>query len=273
MTQSTADVRPLLHEMANEFGVLYGTAELFAVSPGLSEQQRHDANVMLDALRRLAELLASDGAEANPYRLTAELAHELRTPLQAVIGFAEMLQAGEARDDCLRGVVTAGRHMAGLLDDAIVGRAGQTRTSVGAAVAQAVLLASPLARAADVRLVAIRRTAQDLVGADPLRLRQAVLNLLTNAVACSRPEGEVNVVVSRRAGTVTIACHDCGPGLTADEITELLNLRRGDRAHGLGLVITRELVGGMGGALGIRSVPGRGSCFSIDLPALSQGRD
>lgn len=268
MTQTTTGVRPLLHEMANEVSVLYGTAELFAASPGLSEQQRNDVDVMLDALRNLAALLAAGHPEENPYRLTPELAHELRTPLQAVIGFAEMLEAGETRDDCLRGVVTAGRHMAGLLDDAVACGAGERRTSASAAVAQAVLLVSPLARSAQVRLVAARSTAADRVGADPLRLRQAVLNLLTNAVNCSKPLSEVNVVVSRRADTVTIACHDRGPGLTAPEITELLNLRRGDRPHGLGLLITRELVRGMGGALGIRSVPGRGSCFSIDLPAL-----
>ncbi|GAA3787471.1 hypothetical protein GCM10023083_24130 [Streptomyces phyllanthi] len=270
----------MLHEMANEFSVLYGTAELFAVSPGLSAQQRHDADVMLDALRNLAALLASAGPEANPYRptpeptpeLTPELAHELRTPLQAVIGFAEMLEAGEAWDDCLRGVVTAGRHMAGLLDDAVACRAGRGRTSAGAAVTQAVLLASPLARAARVRLVATRCTAADEVGGDPLRLRQAVLNLLTNAVHCSRPDSEVNIGVSRQADTVTIACHDRGPGLSAAETRELLNARRGDREHGLGLVITRELVGGMGGRLCVRSVPGRGSCFSIDLPALPEHR-
>ncbi len=272
MTQTTTDGRPLLHELANEFSVLYGTAELFAVSPGLSRQQRHDADVMLDALRNLAALLASADREAKAYRLTPELAHELRTPLQAVIGFAEMLRAGEARDDCLRGLVAAGRHMAGLLDDAVAGGTRGRSTLASTAVAQAVLLASPLARAAHVGLVPARRTTEDLVGADPLRLRQAVLNLLTNAVECSRPDSEVNVVVSGQPGTVTIACHDRGPGLTAAEITELMNLRRGDRAHGLGLLITRELVGGMGGSLGIRSVPGQGSCFSIDLPALPEHR-
>ena len=79
-------------------------------------------------------------------------------------------------------------------------------------------------------------------------------------------------MVSRQAGTISIAVHDRGAGLTTGEITELLSMRRGERTHGLGLVITRELVGGMGGLPCIRSVQGWGSCFSIDLPALPECR-
>lgn len=272
MAHTVPDTRPLMHELANEFGVLYGTAELFAGSPGLSEQQRRDVTVMLEALRNVAALLGSAEAEASPYQLTAELAHELRTPLQAVLGFAEMLQVGEAWDDCLRGVAAAGRHMGNLLDDAIAVDARARKASASAAVAQSVQLAWPLARVANVRLRPTRRTEEDLVPADPLRLCRAVLNLLTNAINCSSPGGEVSVVVSRQADAVTIAVHDRGVGLTTGEITELLSMRRGERAHGLGLVITRELIDDMGGFLCIRSVPGWGSCFSIDLPALPECR-
>ncbi|GFJ95132.1 histidine kinase dimerization/phospho-acceptor domain-containing protein [Phytohabitans rumicis] len=97
MTQTIPYARPLLHEFANEFSVLYGTAELFAAVPGLSEQQHRDVAVMLDALRNLAALLERVEPEPDPYRLTAELVHELRTPLHALLGFAEMLLVGEAR--------------------------------------------------------------------------------------------------------------------------------------------------------------------------------
>jgi len=265
MTHTISPPRPLLHEFANEFSVLYGTAELFAEVPGLSVQQRRDVAVMLDALGNLAALIGRAEAEPDPDRPAADLRHELRTPLHALLGFAELLLVGDTRADCLLGVVTAARHMAGLLDGA--GPVAEAGASAGAVVAQAVLLASEQARGADVRLVTVNRAAGDAVRADPLRLRQVVLNLLTNAIGCSPPGGEVRIVVSRNADTVTVAFLDQGPGLTADEIAALRAARRGERAHGLGLPITRELVAGMAGSLGIRSKPGRGSRFSISLPA------
>lgn len=268
MTHTIADPRPSLNELADEFTVLHGTAGLFAAAPALTERQRADTAVMVDALGELAALLASVGSGARP--LTADLAHELRTPLQAALGFAELLRSGEggAWDDCLRGVVIAARHMAELLDRAVTEEPRERRVSASTAAAQAVVLASPLARLADVRLLPVLSGREDLVRADPLRLRQAVLNLLTNAVQCSPPHGEVGVVVSGRPGTVTIAVHDRGPGLTERRLVRLLRVRRGDRDHGLGLPITRELVDAMDGVLHIRSVPGRGSCFAIRLPAL-----
>lgn len=257
--------RPLLHELANEFSVLYGTAELFAEVPGLSAQHRRDVAVMLDALGNLAALITRAESEPAPDPLTADLRHELRTPLHALLGFAELLLAGGTRADCLLGIVTAARHMAGLLDGS--GLVAEAPASAGAVVAQAVLLASEQARGADVRLVTVHRAAGDAVRVDPLRLRQVVLNLLTNAIGCSPVGGEVRIVVSRTADTVTVAFRDQGPGLTSGEIAALRAARRGVRAHGLGLPITRELVAGMAGSLGIRSKPGRGSRFSISLPA------
>ncbi|GFJ95133.1 sensor histidine kinase [Phytohabitans rumicis] len=159
--------------------------------------------------------------------------------------------------------MTAGRHMASLLD----GVREPTRVSAGAVVAQAVLLISAEAQAADVRVGLDRGTGDDAVRADPLRLRQAVLNLLTNAIHCGPPDSEVSVAVSRDADTVTVAVRDQGPGLTAGQIAALMRTRSGERAHGLGLPITCELVAALSGRLRVESTPGRGSCFSIELAA------
>jgi signal transduction histidine kinase len=274
MTHTIPRMGRLLHDVANEFSVLYGTTELFAALPGLSDQQRRDVAVMLDALRNLAALLAAADTDASAdtgaYQLTADLVHELKTPLQALLGFAEMLQVGEVREDCLRGVLAAGRHMTGLLDEAITVDAGERQASAGAAVAEAILLTAPLADAAKVRLVQAGLAADDVVRADPLRLRQVVLNLLTNAIGCSPRGSAVRTVVSRQADTVTVAFHDEGPGLTAGELVALLGRRRGEDARGRGLLITCDLVEDMDGFLSSRSAPGRGSCLSIDLPALAK---
>lgn len=248
----------ITHECANELSVLYGTAEMLTAVPGLSAQQRRDVAVMLDALDNLAALIARTA------KVPADLVHELRTPLHALLGFAELLRSGETEPQCLVGVVTAARHMAGLLDEA----GEEAGASAGAVVKQAVLLASAMAEASGVRVRPVTAVRDDVVRADPLRLRQVVLNLLTNAIHCSPPGGEVSVVVSRNADTVTVAFRDQGPGLTVGEIAALRSTRRGDGAHGLGLPITRDLVRDLGGRLSIRSTPGRGSCFSIDLPAL-----
>jgi two-component system cell cycle sensor histidine kinase PleC len=248
----------ITHQCATELSVLYGTAEMLASGPGLSGPQRRDVAVMLDALDKLAALIAHVAP-----RPAADLAHELRTPLHALLGFAELLTVG-GDGECLAGVVTAARHIAGLLEE---DGAAPARTSVGAVVAQAVLLASTRARAAGVVVRPVAGTRDDLVGCDPLRLRQVLLNLLTNAIQCSPRGGAVGVRVSRGAGTVTVAFRDRGPGLTRGEIEALWRVRRGDRPHGLGLPITRDLARDMAGRLRVRSTPGRGSCFSVELPA------
>jgi signal transduction histidine kinase len=210
-----------------------------------------------------------DGSSA----LAATFVHELRTPLQAVLGFAEMLQAGVLtgadREECLRRLIEATRHVASLLDDA---PSADPAASVPTVVAESISLASGIARERDVRLrTAAAGKEHYVVRADRCQLRQAVLNLLTNAIKNSPPGAEVVVELRRAAASVRIAVRDSGPGLSAADIARLLDPQDEPvlSRNGLGLRITRRLVDAMDGRLGAYSEPGAGACFWLDIPMIA----
>jgi CheY-like chemotaxis protein len=110
------------------------------------------------------------------------------------------------------------------------------------------------------------------VQADRTRLKQVLLNLLSNGVKYNRPEGRLDVEVTQPApARVRIAVQDTGPGLDAAERAQLfqpfqrLGRSATEEGTGLGLVVCKHLVEAMGGTLGVESTPGTGSCFWVEL--------
>jgi len=113
------------------------------------------------------------------------------------------------------------------------------------------------------------------VRADPTRLRQVLLNLLTNAIKYNRAGGQVIVDAAVDAGLVRLRVRDTGRGLRSEQIDQLFEPfnrlgAEGDgiQGSGIGLTIVKALVEGMGGQVGVSSVPGRGSVFEITLPSV-----
>jgi CheY-like chemotaxis protein/anti-sigma regulatory factor (Ser/Thr protein kinase) len=112
------------------------------------------------------------------------------------------------------------------------------------------------------------------VQADRLRLRQVLLNLVTNAIKYNRPQGRVDVRARQVGQEIEIAAADTGLGLTPEQLARLyqpfdrLGAENGPvEGNGIGLVIARGLVQGMGGRLEVSSQPGQGSVFTVCLPA------
>ena len=223
----------------------------------------------------------------------ANMSHELRTPLNAIIGYSELLledrvaasQAGAAGD--LERIRAAGLHLLTLISDVLdlskIEAGGMTllpeSVSVQASLDSAAAIARPLMANNRNRFEVRGPAVPCWVRADPTRLRQCLLNLLSNAAKFTR-DGEVRLEVEAAGAVVHFHVTDTGIGIPAERLHLLfqsfVQLPGTDRFRGgtgLGLVISQKLARLMHGDVTVRSEAGRGSTFTLTIPAdLAAGR-
>jgi PAS domain S-box-containing protein len=240
---------------------------------------------------RQERLLAQRESRAKSQFL-ARMSHELRTPLNAVIGFAQLLLAdsamaarGEATEQ-LQHIRAAGEHLLALVNDVLDLSSldtGEIRldpqpVELGALYDAAAPMVASLAAAHGVTLQ--RGELAGAVLADPTRLRQVLLNLLTNAVKYNRRGGTVQVESTPGGSTVSLRVRDSGRGMAREQLTHAfepfnrLGLEgKGIEGTGIGLAIVKANVERMGGTVQVQSTPGLGSEFEVRLPAAAQATD
>ena len=247
-------------------------------------------------LKRVEETLtaARDQAEAmsrTKSSFLANMSHELRTPLNAIIGLTELLCDNAARFgtekalEPLRRVLRAGRHLLGLINDILdlskieAGKMDLTLESVAIkpVVEEVLGTARPLAEQNKNALELDCPAGIGSVHADNMRLRQILLNLLSNACKFTKG-GTVRLRVARaeEAGQhwVDFAVSDTGIGMTDEQLGRLFqeftqadaSTTRQFGGTGLGLAISRRLCRLMGGDITVTSAPGEGSTFTVRLP-------
>jgi signal transduction histidine kinase/DNA-binding response OmpR family regulator len=256
--------------------------ELRSQADELSAQQRELA-------RRNEELARASRLKSD---FLASMSHELRTPLNAVIGFSEVLLAGtfgplEGRQRaCVEDVLTAGRHLLLLINDVLdlskieAGRVDLKVASVdlGEPVAQACGLLADSARQQQLRIENRVTARAKFVQADPDKLRQVLLNLISNAVKFTPAGGSITVVATEQGERVRVEVVDTGIGIEPIHASRLFVPFSQIETHdarrfagtGLGLSICKRLIELMGGEIGFRSEPGRGSTFFFTLPRAAE---
>lgn len=239
-------------------------------------------SAILDARR------AAEEANKSKARFLSMVSHDLRTPLQAISGYAEALHRGfhgslndeqQADVDAIR---AASRELKHLVDD-ILGYATIESGSVDLSL-EDVHVGAALTRART--MIAIRMEESGLeftaeppeedrtVRADPDRLQQILLNLLTNATKFTPRGGRITLSFRVIEMTGVFEVRDTGRGIAADKLESIFEpftqLERPEEQHdqgvGLGLAISRELARAMGGELSAESEPGQGSTFRVELP-------
>jgi PAS domain S-box-containing protein len=240
--------------------------------------------------RRDAELAAAAAETASRAKseFLSTMSHELRTPLSAVVGFTELLQTldltGERRATALDSIGRAARHIMAILDDVLdlakieAGAVTIERSPVRIAplVHQTIELLEPLAAQRALRVGVLDPDEPVVVLADPRRLRQVLLNVVSNAIKYNRVDGEVEITTQLVAGQVTIAVRDTGEGIAAELTDRLFTAfdrlgaeSGGEPGAGLGLVVTERLVTAMGGRLQVSSRQGVGTTVLISFPAFA----
>jgi signal transduction histidine kinase len=276
------------------------TTDNVALKP--ASQQAVTELLLLGALREAtradaanAARLTVEHAHASLARFLAEMGHELRTPLQAVGGYADLMAMGihgpvtdQQRIVLERihaGVVHLVELTTALVDHARIA-AGHvdyvmTAVRVGSAMDAAGSLIVPQADARAITLTVEQCDDQLAVHADAGKLRQVLVNLLANAVKFTEPGGAVTmsaqvtvVPTTDTIPSVAISVTDTGCGISADDLGRVFEpfVQVGPRsdAHkvgvGLGLAISRDLTRGMGGSLTVESTPGVGTTFTLTLP-------
>ena len=267
-----------------------GRSILFAVhvsrSGGRVAMVSRDVTLERTAEREIhAAREEAEAANRAKTEFLSRMSHELRTPLNAIIGFAQILELDgldERQAESVDQILKGGRHLLELINEVLdISRieSGQLTMSVEPvlvrdAVSEAISLIGPLAEERRIRLRSSITDDGLWALADRQRLKQVLLNLLVNAVKYGRADGTAVLSCSRTdGGRLRFTVADDGPGI-ALELQERLFApfeRLGAEASpvegtGLGLALSRALVVGMGGSMGMDSRPGEGTTFWFELP-------
>jgi signal transduction histidine kinase len=268
------DVIELLETFASQSALAIVNARLFREL----ETQSHELEI---ASNHKSEFLAS-------------MSHELRTPLNAVIGFSEVLlermfgEINERQEEYLRDIWNSGRHLLELLNEIL----DLSKVEAGQMVLESELfsvknaleytLAMVRERAAAHAIKISVHIADDIgeIDADELRFKQVVLNLLSNAVKFTPDGGSVAVRAQREDAELVVTVTDTGIGVPPEDQERIFDsFQQGGRGPtkeegtGLGLTLSRRIVGLFGGRMWLKSAVGEGSTFGFSIPVSSRASE
>ena len=252
-----------------------------------AEEARQEMNAELSRAKLLAEkanLAKSD--------FLSNMSHELRSPLNAILGFAQLLDSGEPtptsnQKESVDQILQAGWYLLELINEILdlsLIESGKLSLSLEAVSLAEVLddcraMIEPQAQKSGIRLLLPTGDNPFFINADRTRLKQVFINLLSNAIKYNRVGGTVEVTCSLDESKLTrVSFSDTGEGLSAEKLAQLFQPfnRLGQEAGieegtGIGLVVSKRLVELMGGQIGVESVVGVGSVFWVELDSATAG--
>lgn len=255
------------------------------IASAMSLQEKQQAEQALVAARNDAERANRAKSE-----FLSHMSHELRTPLNAILGFAQLLELdaedfSDAHADSIGEILHAGRHLLDLINeilDLTKIESGRLEFSprlvrIEPMIEECLALTTSLAEQRSIMMT--RGPMADFtVHADPVRLKQALLNLISNAIKYNRKGGAVVVEARQREGMLRVEVIDSGPGIALERQAELfqpfnrLNADSSDvEGTGIGLALTRRIIEAMQGQVGVVSGAGKGSTFWFELPLENAG--
>ena len=261
---------------------------VIAVARDVTERQRLDHALQETAKALEAAKVTAESANAAKSEFLSNMSHELRSPLNAILGFAQLIDSGAprptpAQKDSIDQILHAGWYLLELINeilDLALIESGKLSMSLEPIALAEVLadcqsMVEPHARKSGVSLNFGTNGCAIVVRADRTRLKQVVVNLLSNAIKYNREGGKVEVRCGAgSAGRVRVSVRDTGKGLTPEKLAQLfqpfnrLGQEGGvEEGTGIGLVVSKRLVELMGGVLGVKSRVGVGSEFWVDLLA------
>jgi len=272
----------------------------FAAEISLSSIETGDGTVALAAIRDITDRKVAeeetrrareeaDRANHAKSEFLSRVSHELRTPLNSILGFAQLLEMGEitgTQRKSVKQIRRGGEHLLGLIDEILdIEKIASGKMTfslepvhVGEVVGEVLQLVLPIAEGDRVRLVAPTDELDVHVRADRQRLKQVLLNLMSNALKFNHVGGEVRITSQETSGSsFQLSVIDTGLGIAEELMADLFTPfdrlgaeKSGIEGTGLGLALSKSLIEAMNGAIDVTSVPGEGSTFRIALP-LAEG--
>ncbi|WP_426071882.1 ATP-binding protein [Janthinobacterium sp. DSP2-3-3] len=252
------------------------------------EVRVHERTMQLEMTNGELAMAMEEARSANYAKsaFLSSMSHELRTPLNAILGFAQILSSDrlpstlEQKKEFAGHILKSGRHLLTLINeilDLAKVESGTVSLSLEPVGLDAILqecrdMIAPLASQRGIGMAFPDAYPLNVL-ADRTRLKQILLNLLSNALKYNRAQGQVAINCAPQAGgRVRISVRDTGVGLTAEQLALLfqpfnrLGQEGGtEEGSGIGLVVTKRLVELMDGSIGVTSAPGEGSTFWIEL--------
>jgi signal transduction histidine kinase/ActR/RegA family two-component response regulator len=251
-----------------------------------------DKNVELESAKSVAEK-----ANLAKSEFLSSMSHELRSPLNAILGFAQLMESDTppptaSQNESVKQILEAGWHLLKLIDEILdlakveSGQVPMSQEPVNLALVMAECqgMLEPMAQRRGLRMSFPTFERPAFVLADRTRVKQVLLNLLSNAIKYNVLGGSIQVTCEPVAkGRVRATVRDTGVGLRPDQLSQLFQAfnRLGqeigpEQGTGIGLVVAKQLVELMGGAIGVESTVGTGSSFWFELvsvvePSLSPG--
>ncbi|MFO0963215.1 MAG: ATP-binding protein [Phycisphaerales bacterium] len=246
--------------------------------------ERKETELALERAKREAEAASRAKSE-----FVANVSHEIRTPMTAIVGYAELMRDGDSgggdisREEAADAVARNADHLLAIINDIL----DMSRVEAGAMTVQrvptdlraiasevlALLRQRAAARGLDLSLT-VDPGAPEAILADPMRVRQIIINLVGNSIKFTN-SGGVSVRIGMQGERVAIAVQDTGIGMSPEQVSKLFaafsqvdtSPTRAFGGTGLGLALSRRLAQLMRGDISVSSEPGVGSTFTVLLPA------
>ena len=257
---------------------------------GLQESQEKLRHVNLTLDNKIAEVSQRniDLFKANKLKseFLANMSHEFRTPLNAILGFADLLKSKSITEKNTRyaeNIITSGRNLLSMINDLLElakAEAGKIelkieKTSIPDLCKGLISFFSPLVKDKDLILQLTIHDKIPTVHTDPQKLQQILYNFISNAIKFTPQHGKIHLAVKMQSEKmVRISVTDSGPGIAekdAEAIFEKFrqadsSITRTAEGTGLGLAISKELSALLAGNIGLENAPGQGSNFWLEIP-------